>query len=283
MPFFSVLLPVCNSQSSIHDCLESIACQHFTDFSVLILVNNSFDLSLDICTTFCISNSRFEVLDLQDSCKSLPDVLNKGIVYLRDKCDYIVRHDADDYMLPSRLSDTFQALMCSHVQPLIHSGNAYIADSSRPYFPYGVSINDYEIKSRLLLSSPFIHPAITFKSSIEFLYDTRFVYAQDLKFFIDNLFSGHYSFSSTPYIQYTPSVSSFYKRAMQLSLHDVAISSLHKKLIPGFPISSSHQLRCHFVTDEFRIFPPKDIKVLQHMLYRLNHCFFKIYTSSPLV
>ena len=110
MPFFSVLLPVCNSQSSIRSCLESIASQFFTDFSVLILVNNSSDASFSICSSFCKSNPKFELLDLHDTCNSLPDVLNFGIIYLREKCVYIVRHDADDFMLLSRLRDTFAFL-----------------------------------------------------------------------------------------------------------------------------------------------------------------------------
>lgn len=280
MPFFSVLLPVCNSESTILECLLSISTQKFQDFSVLILVNNSDDSSFGICSKFCQTDARFQVLNLFDNYSSLPDVLNFGINYLRSECHYIVRHDADDYMLPLRLSDTYQAIIASSVPPLIHCGNAFLNDTSNLYFTGIASRSDYEIKSTLLLSSPFIHPAISFKSSIQSLYDTRFVYAQDLKFFIDNMFSGTYSFSSTAYIRYATTPPSIIKRSMQLSLHDFAIHSLHKKLIPDFKLSLSHQLRCRFVTNEFALFTPLSHSYLDLVLKRLKASFDTLYASS---
>ena len=155
MPYFSVLLPVRNSQSSILNCLHSIASQTFRDFSVLVLVNNSNDATFDICSEFCASAPNFDLVNLYQSCQSLPEVLNVGIDKLRLNCEYIVRHDADDYMLPHRLLDTYRSIQAACPSPLVHCGNAYINNTSRLYFSPEVSITDYQIKSSLLLS--FLH------------------------------------------------------------------------------------------------------------------------------
>lgn len=280
MPYFSVLLPVCNSQHTILKSLQSIDCQTYGDYSVLVLVNNSNDNSFDICHSFCSSRPNFHLINLHQHFPSLPDVLNFGIRYLRTNCQYIVRHDADDYMLPCRLEHTFQSISSSSQPPMIHCGNAYINDSSTLYFPSSLNPSDYDIKKALLLSSPFIHPAISFKSCTPSLYDTRFVYAQDLKFFIDNMFSGLYSFTSVPYIHYTSSSPSTSKRLKQLSLHDFAINTLHRNLLPGFQFRLSHELRCLYVTEEYRMFSSYTKSALFDIFYKLNSKFTEIYHLS---
>ena len=280
MPYFSVLLPVCNSKHTISDCLHSIDVQSFKDFDVLVLVNNSEDESFEICSSFCSTRSNFHLINLYKSQPSLPDVLNFGISYLRGNCKYIVRHDSDDFMLNTRLENTYRSICSSHSEPLIHCGNAYINRQNSLYFPELRSISDYQIKQVLLLESPFIHPAIAFKSSIPYLYDRRFIYAQDLKFFIDNMFMGPYSFSPTPYIYYTIIPPSTHKRLFQLTLHDLAINTLHQKLIHGFNFRVSHQLRCKFITDENRMYPPISDVILQSSLHDLYTQFHNSYQST---
>ena len=85
-------------------------------------------------------------------------------------------------MLPHRLEHTFASIRSSPVKPLIHCGNAFINNTHTLYFPSSLQLSDLEIKKTLLFTSPFIHPATCFKSSIPNLYDSRFQYAQDLKF-----------------------------------------------------------------------------------------------------
>ena len=283
MPFFSVLLPVRNSEDTIRHCLNSIASQTFDDYSVLALVNNSSDKSFSICQDFSHSYPHFNVIDLGSACNSLPDVLNFGISLLQGKCEYIVRHDADDLMLPSRLLDTFNSLTSASTPPLIHCGNALVGTSSSLYFPPSLQLDDLGIKSRLLLSSPFIHPAIAFKSTISNLYDSKFVYAQDLKFFIDNIFSGPYSISTDPYIQYSVPQPNSDKRSMQLFLHDYAINSLHRQLIPGFQTLTSHQVRCLYVTDEFSMSNDLDAEFLAHSYSNLKYKLADFHSKSCLV
>ena len=280
MPFFTVLLPVCNSEQTIINCLKSIEAQSFNDFNVLVLVNNSTDSSFDLCSSFCASRSNFQLINLHQSCPSLPDILNFGIRNVCDNCQYIVRHDSDDYMLPHRLEHTFASIRSSPVKPLIHCGNAFINNTHTLYFPSSLQLSDLEIKKTLLFTSPFIHPATCFKSSIPNLYDSRFQYAQDLKFFIDNIFCGLYSFTSQPYIHYTQSPSSSKKRFLQLSLHDVAINTLHKKLLHGLPFRVSHELRCMYVTDEYRMYTSSSTHSLHYIYLELITKFADVYKLS---
>jgi len=274
--YFTVLLPISNNENSLSQCLTSISSQLFTDFNVLCILNNSVDESLQIVINFCNKYTHFSYIELGDSVHNLSQALNCALNTLESKCRYFVRHDADDYMLPHRLLWTYEYLENSLSKPLIHCGNAFINDTSTLIYPNSHNPSSSSLKTSLLLQSPFIHPSICFRSDLNIRYDERFKYAQDLKLLIDYLHFGNYSFDPRPYIYYTFNPPSPQKRILQLLLHDYAINTLHKQLIPGFSFRYSHYLRTKYITNEFTMYSPSSYLDIHSIYNRLQFSLSKL-------
>ncbi len=98
VPQVSVLMPVYNTASFLHEAMDSILSQTFEDFELIVLND-------------CSPDNAEEVLDAYDDPRivryrgeknvGLSNVLNVGLYIARGK--YIARMDSDDISLPNRL------------------------------------------------------------------------------------------------------------------------------------------------------------------------------------
>lgn len=61
IPFISVIIPVYNVEEYICECLDSILCQDFDDFEIILINDGSTDNSLSICTDYANHNSKIKV------------------------------------------------------------------------------------------------------------------------------------------------------------------------------------------------------------------------------
>jgi len=61
-PIASVIIPVYNAQKTLKDCLESVLAQDFNDFEVIVIDNNSTDLSQKIIKEFERQNKRIKYI-----------------------------------------------------------------------------------------------------------------------------------------------------------------------------------------------------------------------------
>lgn len=58
-PFFSIIIPVYNSEKYLSECLDSIKRQTFTDYEVILVDDGSSDSSLSICEAYNCDDPRF--------------------------------------------------------------------------------------------------------------------------------------------------------------------------------------------------------------------------------
>lgn len=98
-PQVSVLFPVYNAGEFLRSSLESILCQTYSDFELIVLYDHSSDNSLKILKTY--SDRRIRIVENHEK-KGLAFVLNKGIELSRGK--YIARMDSDDICRPERFA-----------------------------------------------------------------------------------------------------------------------------------------------------------------------------------
>lgn len=99
---FSVIIPVHNSGSTIEDCLDSLICQTFKDFEVLLIANGCKDNSVDICQKYERADSRFKLF-ITDSCNGPSRPRNIGISLAVG--EYVVFLDSDDYVEKDMLEE----------------------------------------------------------------------------------------------------------------------------------------------------------------------------------
>lgn len=99
----SVVMPVYNGEKYLQECIDSILCQSFQDFELLIINDGSTDHSIHIINE--IKDCRVKLINNRHD---FIDSLNKGMKMAQGK--YIARMDADDRMSPERLAYQYELL-----------------------------------------------------------------------------------------------------------------------------------------------------------------------------
>lgn len=157
-PLISVLLPVYNAEEFVKEAVDSILCQTFTNFELLVLNDGSTDNSMELVTHF--KDKRIRIIN-NDGNKGLIYTLNKGIQ--EAKGEYIARMDADDIALPNRFERQIKYLQ-KHKEISILGSNVETFGNEAKITNY--PINDEEIKLHMLFENPLCHPTVMFRKSI---------------------------------------------------------------------------------------------------------------------
>jgi glycosyltransferase involved in cell wall biosynthesis len=106
MPEISIILPVYNGQQYLHACLDSILCQTFNNYEVIIVDDGSTDQSGIICDEYGKIDSRFSVLHVSNG--GVSAARNIGINSSKGK--YITFVDCDDSLNPEYLNRLYDLM-----------------------------------------------------------------------------------------------------------------------------------------------------------------------------
>ena len=98
-PKVSVVMSVHNGSHYLHEAVESILNQTFTDFEFITIDDFSTDSSWEILTKYADQDQRIKLFKNEENL-GLTKSLNKGLKLAQG--DYIARQDADDVSLPER-------------------------------------------------------------------------------------------------------------------------------------------------------------------------------------
>lgn len=96
MTKISILVPCCNVEKYIRECLDSIKAQTFTNIEVICIDDGSTDNTGNIIEEYVAKDSRFKVIHKKNS--GYGDSMNKGL----EECtgDYIGIVESDDWIEP---------------------------------------------------------------------------------------------------------------------------------------------------------------------------------------
>ncbi len=97
IPTLSIVVTVYNIENYIKECLDSILCQDYTDYEMIIIDDGSTDSSGDICDSYAGEHVR--VIHTEN--RGVSDARNAGIDVSRGK--YILFVDGDDVMIRGHL------------------------------------------------------------------------------------------------------------------------------------------------------------------------------------
>lgn len=111
MPKISIIVPVYKVEKYLNKCIDSVLCQTFTDFELILVDDGSPDNCPKICDEYAKKDKRVVVLHKENG--GLSDARNKGIDIARG--EYIAFIDSDDFVAP----DTYE-----HAYSLIKEHNA---------------------------------------------------------------------------------------------------------------------------------------------------------------
>lgn len=96
-PFFSVLMPVYNSQNTVKRAVDSVLAQRFQDFELILVDDCSTDGSGKILAEYVEQNSKIKVVRTQRNL-GVANARNEGIKLVQGQ--YLTFVDADDYIEP---------------------------------------------------------------------------------------------------------------------------------------------------------------------------------------
>ena len=110
----SVIVPVFNSASYLHRCLESLVAQTFQDLEIILVNDGSTDTSLQICNEWAQKDNRVKVINKENggaaSSRNLGLSLSKG--------EFIGFVDSDDWIHPKMYELLYNAIR-SHQADII--------------------------------------------------------------------------------------------------------------------------------------------------------------------
>lgn len=93
----SVIVPIHNSELSLHRCLESIINQTLNDIEILLINNASTDKSEEICLNYASNDNRIKYVNLDIAGVSNARNVGKNMA----KGEYVAFVDSDDYIAPN--------------------------------------------------------------------------------------------------------------------------------------------------------------------------------------
>lgn len=89
----SIIVPVYNVEKYLDDCIQSVLCQTYTDWELLLINDGSTDQSTNICNRYVALDDR--ILLVHESNSGVSVARNVALSVARG--DYIIFLDADDY------------------------------------------------------------------------------------------------------------------------------------------------------------------------------------------
>jgi glycosyltransferase involved in cell wall biosynthesis len=156
-PVVSVIMPTYNAEKYLHEAVDSILSQTFSDFEFIVIDDGSTDTSGIMLSEYARKDARIRVYR-QPSNQGIVAALNRGLALAQGK--YIARMDADDISLPDRLKKQV-AFMDTHPDIGVVGTCAEIINRDGQCIDtIDYPLTDPLIHWALCFYSPIIHPSI---------------------------------------------------------------------------------------------------------------------------
>jgi glycosyltransferase involved in cell wall biosynthesis len=177
-PRVSVVMSVFNGEKFLAEAIESMLCQTYQDFELLIVDDASTDGTAAILAGY--SDARLRVITNGTNLGLTPS-LSRALGEARG--EFIARQDADDVSLPERLAIQVEWLD-RHPEVAVLGSELEIVDAEgKSRGRFGVATDHAEIVWRMFYGRVLAHPSVMFRADPVKAaggYDTDVAVAQDL-------------------------------------------------------------------------------------------------------
>lgn len=128
----SIIVPIYNEEKHIERCINSVLCQTYSNWELLLVNDGSIDKSGDICDRYAFEDSRIRVFHRKNG--GVSKARNFGISQATG--EWVMFLDSDDYLLNSAL-DVLRG-QAIRTKTLITCANFYLEDVERKVFCSGI-------------------------------------------------------------------------------------------------------------------------------------------------
>ena len=164
-PKISVIMSVYNAEKYLHQAVDSILHQTFSDFEFIIIEDCSTDSSLQILEQYADEDSRILLIKKDKNNGKQGFIQNLNIGLDKARGEYIARMDADDISESTRFEKQLEAFNNDSEAFIIGSYLEFIDENSQPLQIKTAPTNDKDIKDAMLQNIALYHPVIMFKNS----------------------------------------------------------------------------------------------------------------------
>lgn len=157
-PRVSIVIPVYNAMPYLVESIESSLSQDYTNFELVCIDDGSTDTSLSVLNEIAARDNRLRVISRPNT--GIVGALNDGISQAQGA--YIMRMDADDLSLPTRMSRQVEYLE-EHPECALVGCNALMIDEAGSPITTKLSPQTHDKIEECLLQlgeSAILHPAI---------------------------------------------------------------------------------------------------------------------------
>jgi GT2 family glycosyltransferase len=167
-PAVSVVIPTFSKNRTLKAALESVRCQTFKDWEIIVIDDASTDDTLQMLQAFAVKEPRLRVernKTNQFRVSGITGSLNKGIELARGK--YIARLDDDDTWINERKLEKQVAFMDSHPDCVVTGGGTVVMNGDgKELFRYLKREADVDIRKTILFANPFTHTTVMFRKDV---------------------------------------------------------------------------------------------------------------------
>lgn len=176
-PFFSVIIPVYNSSSTLKHCVESVLSQDYGDFEVICIDDGSSDNSYELLKEYAGRDLRMRCFSQQNMGPSA--VRNRGIH--EAKGSWLLFVDSDDYLCDEKSLDILHNTICAYpdCELVCFSG---AVSTSEGFFPDAGQKKVFETGSLCLEQKCLVPKGIVFGSVFVQCYKKAVIDAMGLRF-----------------------------------------------------------------------------------------------------
>ena len=129
VPRVSIVIPVCNVERYLPECLESALAQTLSDIEVICVDDGSTDGSLKILQRFAARDSRVQVIEHRVN-QGLPVARNTGMEAARGS--YLFFLDSDDRLQPDILRKAAEEAVSSGADIVATRARAFLSEPGDP-------------------------------------------------------------------------------------------------------------------------------------------------------
>jgi glycosyltransferase involved in cell wall biosynthesis len=173
-------MPVYNNEEYVHEAIESILTQTFTDFEFLIINDGSTDASRTVIASY--HDPRIRLIDNPIN-MGLIKSLNRGLSLARG--EYVARIDGDDTSYPERLEKQVRFLDAHTEVAMVGTQRWTTNQHGKRLFIQRKPTTWISIRWELMFDNPFAHSSVMFQRVVVWEklggYDERSLHVEDFE------------------------------------------------------------------------------------------------------
>jgi glycosyltransferase involved in cell wall biosynthesis len=183
VPQVSVLMTIYNAASFLHESIDSLIAQDFSNWELIAIENGSTDESASILAGY--KDPRIRIFSFPQNIGRTPALCQ---AFNQALGEYIAVLDADDVAYPQRFNKQVEFLNNNLETVLVGSWVKEIDERGQEFKTWEPPVNSYELYECLGWISPIVNSSVMYRRKIALAaggYPQQYVYAQDFALLLE--------------------------------------------------------------------------------------------------